>query len=194
MIDNKYIEGLIERFFDGKTSNKEEMELYSFFSGDKIPEHLQQYIPVFQFFETGMEDEFNQTQNKTTGTKKLTPKIRQWSAWIGIAASLLLLVTVFSKVMRNEPKSFDPYEGSYIIRNGKVITDMDVIRPELEETVAAAAKQQQTMEKMIYKLSNPKDYEDVKQEIQNQYCELINSFPDEKTRETVKEILNVECN
>ncbi len=194
MFDYKYIEDLIERFFDGKTSNKEEKELYLFFSGDNIPERLRQYISVFQFFETGMEDECINATDETSETKKLTPKIKQWSAWIGIAASFLLLITVFSKTMKNDNKAFDPYEGSYIIRNGKIITDMDIIRPELEVTVAAVSKQQQTMEKLIYKLSNQKDYDDIKQEIENQYCELINSFPDEKTRETVKEILNVECN
>ena len=194
MNNYEHIEELIQAFFDGKTSNKEEMELYSFFSGDNIPEHLQSYIPVFQYFEIGIEKELNDNESKKE-IKKSTPKIKYWSIWVGTAASFLLLVTVFSKIGQNDNDSFDPYEGSYIIRNGVIITDMDVIRPELEATIAAVNKQQEEIEKMInmsYQIEM-EDYDQITKRIENEYCELINSFPDENARKIVQEILNVEC-
>ena len=192
MNNYEHIEELIQTFFDGKTSNKEEMELYSFFSGDNIPEHLQSYIAVFQYFDTGIEKEFNNNESKKE-LKKPTPKIRHWSTWVGIAASFLLLVTVFSKIVQNNNDSFDPYEGSYIIRNGVIITDMDVIRPELEATIAAVNRQQESIEKMINMSYQIEDYDQIEKRIENEYCELINSFPDENARKIVQEILNVEC-
>lgn len=39
------------------------------------------------------------------------------------------------------------YEGSYIIRNGKKITDLDEIMPELEKTMAMAVEQQRELDK-----------------------------------------------
>ncbi|MDR1369752.1 MAG: hypothetical protein LBJ72_06460 [Dysgonamonadaceae bacterium] len=193
MTDYKHIEELLERFFDGRTSNEEEQKLYSFFSGNDIPERLKSYIPLFQFFETEMKREFNNIQNKIPGTKKLTGIKKQLSLWIGIAASFLLLVTVFNKIIKND-NAFDPYEGSYIIHNGKIITDPDVIHPELEATVKAVSKQRELIEKMVNDLPEEDDYNQVTQEIEVQYCLLVNSFPDKITREKVKEILNVECN
>ena len=35
-----YIENLLERFFEGETSNAEEQELYAFFARPDLPEHL----------------------------------------------------------------------------------------------------------------------------------------------------------
>lgn len=36
----KYIENLVERFFEGQTSNEEERVLYEFFARPDIPAHL----------------------------------------------------------------------------------------------------------------------------------------------------------
>jgi len=191
MNNYNHIEELIQAFFDGKTSNKEEMELYSFFSGDNIPEHLQSYIPVFQFFETGIERVNNNESTKEF--KKSTPQMRHWSIWVGIAASFLLLVTVFSKIVQSNNDSFDPYEGSYIIRNGVIITDMDVIRPELEATIAAVNRQQESIEKMINMSYQIEDYDQIEKRLENEYCEIINRFSDEDARKIAQEILNIEC-
>ncbi len=192
MVDYKHIENLIERFFEGETSNKEENELYSFFSQNDIPEHLKSFIPVFQFFETKIEEEFKTTQNSVLMPQKAKSSIKPWSIWIGIAASILVMVTIFSKITRND-HSFDPYEESYIIRNGKVITDMKIIRPELEATLANVYEEQENINKLLKNATQKTDYEAVNQQIEDQYCALINSFPDEITRNEVKKILNVEC-
>ncbi|MDR3062001.1 MAG: hypothetical protein LBU57_07805 [Dysgonamonadaceae bacterium] len=192
MTHYKYIEELLKRFFDGNTSNKEERELYIFFSGKDVPEHLKSYIPVFDFFETGMDKEFNTCRENNPKVKKLTPNYKKWITLTGIAASVLLLVAVFNKVIKNDG-TFNPYEGSYIIRNGEKIADIELIRPELEATIAKVFKQQEKLNKILANVNPTDEFDRIKQEIENQYCELVNSFPDEITRKKVSEILNVEC-
>ena len=58
----KHIEQLLERFFDGQTSNAEEQELYSFFNSSDVPEALKSYQPVFGYFETGIREELNEKE------------------------------------------------------------------------------------------------------------------------------------
>ena len=60
----KHIEQLLERFFDGQTSNAEEQELYSFFNSSDVPEALKSYQPVFGYFETGIREELNEKEAK----------------------------------------------------------------------------------------------------------------------------------
>ncbi|MCD8135955.1 MAG: hypothetical protein LUH01_08405 [Parabacteroides gordonii] len=55
----KHIEDLLERFFDGQTSNAEEQELYAFFNSPGVPEALRSYQSVFAYFETGIKEEFS---------------------------------------------------------------------------------------------------------------------------------------
>jgi len=43
----KSIEDLLDRFFEGQTSNEEERVLYEFFARPDIPAHLERYREVF---------------------------------------------------------------------------------------------------------------------------------------------------
>ena len=47
-MDYKYIENLVERYFDCKTTLIEEQILRSFFMQDELPENLVQYKPLFE--------------------------------------------------------------------------------------------------------------------------------------------------
>ncbi|MDO9511886.1 MAG: hypothetical protein Q7J34_09015 [Bacteroidales bacterium] len=47
----KYIEKLVQLYFDAQTSPQEEAELVEFFSNNKLPEHLELYRPMFGLFE-----------------------------------------------------------------------------------------------------------------------------------------------
>mgnify|MGYP001515081481 CR=1 FL=1 len=50
----KSIEDLLDRFFEGQTSNEEERVLYEFFARPDIPAHLERYREVFGYFESGI--------------------------------------------------------------------------------------------------------------------------------------------
>ena len=48
-MDYKYIEQLLDRYFDGQTSIAEEQILKIFFSQDHIPAHLNAYVCLFRY-------------------------------------------------------------------------------------------------------------------------------------------------
>ena len=87
-----YIENLLERFFEGETTNTEEQELYAFFARPDLPEHLNDYKPVFGYFETGIAREVEKGEEAAMPVRKF-PFFKRWF-WIGtaVAASLLLFL------------------------------------------------------------------------------------------------------
>lgn len=134
---NKYIEDLLEKFFEGLTSLKEEQELYKFFSEQRnLPQELEQYRPLCQYFETEMNSELEQIFGKendviadaTIQFKHNTLLNRKWIFVVSaVAASLLLLFVVnpFSK-----SNDFNIYEGSYVRIDGVVSYDEAAIEAE----------------------------------------------------------------
>lgn len=52
MMDYKYIEQLIDRYFEGETSVEEEQILRKFFAQTTVPEHLRQWQSLFQAEQT----------------------------------------------------------------------------------------------------------------------------------------------
>jgi hypothetical protein len=139
----KQIEELLERFFEGETSNEEEQILYQYFRQKDIPEHLCSYKSVFAYFEAGITKEFEQPAPITALPQRKSRRM----IWTGIAASFLILITSGLFLIQKNA-SFDPYEGSYIIRNGKKITDLNLIRPELEATMQYVRQQQEKAEQL----------------------------------------------
>jgi hypothetical protein len=101
------IEILLEKYFEGNTSIREEKILRDFFQGNEIPVHLQDYKPLFTFLvqEQKIEmDEPNFEQKldaNLPGYKGEAPIVRLYSnrnrfAFItSIAAGFLLLLGLF---------------------------------------------------------------------------------------------------
>lgn len=83
------IEQLLETYFEGNTTLQEEATLRSYFSGNEIAPHLEQYHPLFQ--------SFAQAQREHSRRELVLPKENKATSrwWIGIAASLLVAVGVF---------------------------------------------------------------------------------------------------
>lgn len=116
----KHIENLLMRFFDGETSNREECELYTFFRETDIPEHLQEYKSIFEYFEEGIVKE----------VEKETPRVEKKNRLVtlGSVAAAILIFLLLKPLLFTEP--FNPYEGSYIMKNGKKIYDIEQIEAE----------------------------------------------------------------
>ncbi|MDR0823465.1 MAG: hypothetical protein LBN74_00095 [Prevotella sp.] len=124
---DKHIGDLLERFFDGKTSNAEERELYSFFHKEDIPEELQPYKPVFEYFENDIKSE--PVRNTIPARIIKNNHRRKWLAIAAAAASVLALLLIKSLIM-NRVDTFNPYEGSYIVKNREKIEDLKMIEAE----------------------------------------------------------------
>ena len=190
--DYRRIEELIESFFEGQTSNEDERELYAFFSGENVPEHLLPYCPVFEYFETGIKEEEHNNQIinlkniKSTLNKKIT-------IWAGIAASLLLLIS-FGIHHFVQEKEFNSYEGSYIIRNGIKITDLKIVVPEIKKTLYLVQQQEEEYEQLLQQLQgvNFEDpYEQIMEEIRQQQLNWVKQEKDENIRNELLEIFNL---
>ena len=192
MKDYKRIEELIESFFEGQTSNEEEKELYAFFSGENIPEHLLPYRQVFTYFETGIKEEFNQ-QAIIPKTIKSSMK-KKIIVWTSVAASLLILIS-FGIYRFSQEKEYSLYEGSYIIRNGIKITDPKIVIPEIKKTLYAEQQQEIEFEQLLQQLleTNQEDpYEQIMKEIKQQQLEWVKQVKDENIRNEILKIINIE--
>jgi|GEM_PF-68712 len=216
-IDEKEnIERLLERFFEGRTSNVEEQKLYEFFAGYDVPEHLLRYKKVFAYFDIGLNSELRMEETTSEEVfdeafdendilfaenleKELceaeTPvrKIHYGNRllWTGVAASLLILILLNPFGFGNKP--FEPYEGSYIVRNGVRITDLETIRPELDATVQQVLQQQKAAELLSEQLTKEEiRYPDADKLIQERYESILEGYENESVRNEVIKILKSE--
>jgi hypothetical protein len=142
-MNEKDIHILIERFFEGRTSNAEEQELYALFKRGDTPKELERYKPVFGSFE---EWENGKTEGNAPaslqGKKHSTRLSRLFYTISAVAASFAVIIgTGIHKHLNNN--DFNPYEGSYIIRSGVKITDPETIRPEIEKSLFMIAMQKE---------------------------------------------------
>jgi len=190
--DYKKIEELIERFFEGETSNEEEQKLYDFFSGENIPEHLLPYRQVFAYFETGIKEE--ESNHQTTRRKNVRSfRKKKITIWASIAASVLILIS-FGIYHFTREKEFNPYEGSYIVRNGVKISDPKIVNPEIEKALLFMKEQEEKNDRLLRqleKINNEDPYEKAVKEIKQRQLEWINQVEDENIRNKILEIINL---
>ena len=186
--EHEHINTLLERFFDGLTSNDEERELYRFFKQDDIPEAFAQYSPVIKYLSDGLARELEPSltsHSRSDGSAVVsTARRKRWIKWGSIAASFLFIVFTSLYFLRTEA---DPFEGSYIIRNGVKITDLDLIRPELEATIEKVMKQQQEKEQLI--LPENSVEMQIFQQMLAHYQRILDNIQDEAIKNEVAGIL-----
>ena len=132
----EYIGKLLDKYMDGTSTLHEETILSEYFRGKDIPQEWEDYRQLFQ------EIEDMKPTPKSTKRRMGRPY-----KWIAIAASLLILIGIGFGVRQyqDQQEQYAIYEGSYIIRDGKKITDIKQILPELEATereVSEILKQQ----------------------------------------------------
>jgi hypothetical protein len=159
------IEKLIGKFFDGATSNDEERELYHYFRNKDLPASLQPFRELFNYIEKDLPAAL-ETAQRPAGNKR----IRMLGS---VAAAAVIAFGVFLNISRQEN---NPFEGSYIIRNGVRITDPKIIRPELEATLRLVALQEEEAEHLRSQMNDP-------------YEEFLQQIPDTETREIAREFL-----
>lgn len=190
--DYNRINTLIERFFEGYTTNEEEKELYEFFSREELPQELAPYKTLFDYFETGIADDFLKEKRPAEPQPKRSLKRRLWIA--GCVAALLLLLVTIGVNLYPKDRPFNPYEGSYIIRNGQRIDDLNMIAPELEMAATTALLRQEKMEQLLQQAEEAERGNLRHQEIQYQLCEMVSRYENRYVREEAKRILNIHCN
>ena len=146
-LTNKNIEEYIHRFMEGETTNAEEQAIYRFFRSGDVPEHLKVYAPMFAWYEEGMPEEKKEMpiETKTKTFWKRIP-LGVWS--MGIAAMLVIGIGlgILFGLDNDMDDEWSCYEGSYVMINGKRITDEKKIMPIILETLAESERMEKEME------------------------------------------------
>ena len=90
------IEKLLEKYLDAETTIAEEKKLKNYFSSENVAPHLQEYQELFGYFSTNKNERF-------TKTIQLKTQKSNWK-WLSVAASIVLLVSVYTGYERNQQK------------------------------------------------------------------------------------------
>lgn len=89
VLDN--IEKLLEKYENGETTLNEEQQLKDYFSQETVPQHLEVYKPIFQYFLVTKKEQF--TKDVPLKPKKTYTLYK----WISVAAIAVLMFGVYTK-------------------------------------------------------------------------------------------------
>ena len=109
---NNNIQDLINKYFEGETTLKEEQTLKSYFNSNEISEEHKAYQDVFQYFDVASQETFefepdlSFIQKPKSRLRVMMPRI------IGLAASLIILLSAAFNFM-NDAKSDTMYKNKY---------------------------------------------------------------------------------
>jgi len=189
-MENRYgdIEELLKRFFKGDTTNAEERQLYDFFSGSEISESLQPYKELFGYFGQDILSEEPDVLKRKIRKEISFSSRRRWQIWsIGVAASLALLFSIYFATH----KQYDgPIVGGYIIRDGVCITDMKVIRPELEKVYNTAMLYLEEAKRMeMEEIEQERNYQEMLKRAEDPYYDFLSHISDEEERNELLKIV-----
>ena len=91
------IEKLVAKYENAETTLKEENILRDYFLSDNVAPHLEEYQMMFTYFHASQSE----TYNKTLEFK--TEKKRNYK-WLSVAASVVLLFSIYIGLPKNDPK------------------------------------------------------------------------------------------
>lgn len=123
---------LTEAFLDGQTSLEEERALFIYYNSGEIADDLEENREMMQWYAAGLK------LDDSSQKKKSPARIRSFfKVWLPTAAAIAVAFTLVFNLYTDEggalsDEEYAEYEGSYIIRNGKKITDLAEIMPEIK--------------------------------------------------------------
>ncbi len=131
-----YIESLVDKFLEGRTTNTEERELYEWFATADVPDKWSDLKAMFAWYAAGMPEE-------QKAPEELKPRItlrRKWWIAAATAAACAAIVVVLLPNGNTEPqmRTYNIYEGSYIVEAGVRYDDIEVIEDDIEDLFARA--------------------------------------------------------
>lgn len=158
-LDYKYIEQLLDRYWECHTTAEEEQILRSFFSQVELPAHLAPYAPLFDYIQEeqqrGLSDDFDQrfsqllasddeqSEARHTRARRLTLSHRI-SPLIKAAAAVAILFTIGTATERAIVGSHSDADDSVPVLTDTYVRSSDVeavIQPAEKTTDATATAQ-----------------------------------------------------
>lgn len=108
-MESQIIEKLLDRYFEAETTAAEEARLKIYFSSGEVAPHLQQYIPMFCYFDQARTERFSKEVSFKPGAVKFSAAKRKVYSWVAIAASIVILMGVVIQ-QDNQVSDFGTYE------------------------------------------------------------------------------------
>lgn len=148
MMDYKYIEQLIDRYFEGETSLEEEHILREFFVQEEVPEHLKQWKPLFMAELTlstaHLSESFDERMLALTGEyhvrAKVLPMRSRLRPLLRAAALIAFAVVIGSALDHSTPAQQETVSGQVVVNEQDELpadeaTPLDIRSAELIDTV-----------------------------------------------------------
>lgn len=147
MNDKRYIQQLVQRFLDGETTLAEEQELYARFASGNVPHSLRRYTEMFAWYAGGMDE----TKLPAMPARRRAPALR-WMVRVAAAAGICAFFAVGAAgILKYQERKdlYARYEGSFIVRDGKKITDIAKILPELQQVERETREEEEALRRQI---------------------------------------------
>ncbi len=119
-MDSKTIHSLLDKYWEGATSLKEEAQLRTYFNRSDVPEELESFKPLFQFFKQEQAVSLNEDFDKRLSSNlevSDTPKarilsIRSYIARAAAIAAVFIGILYFlnTNILSNESKGLTDIE------------------------------------------------------------------------------------
>lgn len=152
MTQREHIEQLVEKFLDGRTTNAEERELYAWFRSNDVGEEWVELKAMFAWYEAGMPEQ-EAKQKPQLELRASRPERR--GLWIavgavaGVAASLVVALTVWLTFDNSQHNDLSIYAGSYIVDGGVRYDNIEDIENDIEEMLERAERIEQSADELI---------------------------------------------
>lgn len=145
-ITSENLDAMLERFFDGDTSRAEEQSLERYFrSAAPLPRRYECYRAMFGWYASGMKEE--ELPKPAAPVRRKAWRTVLWGSSVAAAVALVLCIVPLRPSQSLSELSC--YEGSFIMRDGRLMVSDNEIRPEIEAALLDAACLEQEIDRRI---------------------------------------------
>ena len=139
-MDYKYIEQLLERYWEGETTLQEEAILRAFFSQQDMPDHLRKFQPLFSMEkEEPLGDDFDARILNSIGQKEPKAKIVTLASRLKplfkAAAIVAILLTIGNAAQAPWNYGWDNPQDEYAKHRQQQIDTVNMLSPVQAENV-----------------------------------------------------------
>ena len=139
-MDYKYIEQLLERYWEGETTLQEEAILRTFFSQDDMPEHLRKFQPLFSMEkEESLGDDFDARILESIGDDEPKAKIITLTSRLKplfkAAAVVAILLTIGNAAQAPWNYGWDNPQDEYAKYRQQQVDTVNILSPVQAENV-----------------------------------------------------------
>lgn len=165
---------LMDKFLAGSTSNAEERMLHDYFAQEDVAEEMMPYREMMAWYAAleGKRVAQKQDVEHRDGLKNRRSLMRWVTIAVSAAAAIAVVaVTGISRFMEQDEVFDDEmlkmYAGSYIVRDGKKVTDLKKVLPVILEMERMTAKM---------RVEARSEFTDVQESMQNRLYEVCDSI------------------